>query len=546
MDHRQESNNPQPKKEVIMKKILCSLAAILAGVAMHSQTIVPAGNISGTWTAEGSPYLVMGETAIPDDSTLTIEPGVRVEWQGSYCLSVQGRILALGTETDSIRFTAADTDTGWRSIQFKQTPLANDTSRFVFCAFSYGKAHGVFPDNCGGAICVLEFSKLVIDHCLFDRNEARDTVINPGPTNPNSAGGAIALDSASPVIKNSRFTNNIAVAGGAIICGMGGNALVSNNEFYGNTAVSYGQWGQGYGGALCIYDGADPDVSGNLFRDNVAEVGGGAISIVINCSPEIDHNLIDHNTADAWGGGIEIWDNCSPHIFNNTIVSNNGNGYGNGIDIDYYSMPQIRNNILWDNNSGTNTNQVYISATSVPDFYYDDIQGGESAITGNQYIGDYIGCIDLDPNFLAPENHCYHLLKDVSPCIDAGDPDPVYNDPDGSRNDMGALWPPLDYPCGIPGHGSPGKTDVVVCPNPATDEVTISWNIPVCLPACASSSRPVIRISDMSGKEVKILSVQPLPGGSSVRVNLTGIPAGMYLVTLKADDRQGMEKLVVK
>jgi hypothetical protein len=348
------------------------------------------------------------------------------------------------------------------------------------------------------------------------------------------------------VIKNSRFTNNIAVAGGAIICGMGGNALVSNNEFYGNTAVSYGQWGQGYGGALCIYDGADPDVSGNLFRDNVAEVGGGAISIVINCSPEIDHNLIDHNTADAWGGGIEIWDNCSPHIFNNTIVSNNGNGYGNGIDIDYYSMPQIRNNILWDNNSGTNTNQVYISATSVPDFYYDDIQGGESAITGNQYIGDYIGCIDLDPNFLAPENHCYHLLKDVSPCIDAGDPDPVYNDPDGSRNDMGALWPPLDYPCGIPGHGSPGKTDVVVCPNPATDEVTISWNIPVCLPACASSSRPVIRISDMSGKEVKILSVQPLPGGSSVRVNLTGIPAGMYLVTLKADDRQGMEKLVVK
>jgi hypothetical protein len=29
---------------------------------------------------------------------------------------------------------------------------------------------------------------------------------------------------------------------------------------------------------------------------------------------------------------------------------------------------------------------------------------------------------------------------DRSPCIDAGNPDPLFNDPDGTRNDMGALY----------------------------------------------------------------------------------------------------------
>jgi len=36
-----------------------------------------------------------------------------------------------------------------------------------------------------------------------------------------------------------------------------------------------------------------------------------------------------------------------------------------------------------------------------------------------------------------------------SPCIDAGDPDTVHNDPDGSRNDVGAkVYTPPAYICG--------------------------------------------------------------------------------------------------
>ena len=60
----------------------------------YSQTIIPAGDISGAWTISGSPYLVQGTVQIPTDSTLVIEPGVTVEFQGHYALNVQGRLLA--------------------------------------------------------------------------------------------------------------------------------------------------------------------------------------------------------------------------------------------------------------------------------------------------------------------------------------------------------------------------------------------------------------------------------------------------------------------
>lgn len=59
-------------------------------------------------------------------------------------------------------------------------------------------------------------------------------------------------------------------------------------------------------------------------------------------------------------------------------------------------------------------------------------------------VKDLIDCnrgandIMSDPRFANPSKDDYHL-KDNSPCIDAGDPDKKYNDPDGSHNDIGAF-----------------------------------------------------------------------------------------------------------
>ena len=86
------------------------LIPIIAATLASGSTVVPAGNVSGTWTAGGSPYLVEGNISIAPGTLLTIEAGVSVIFQGTYGLTVSGILEAAGTEADSIRFTPS---TSW-------------------------------------------------------------------------------------------------------------------------------------------------------------------------------------------------------------------------------------------------------------------------------------------------------------------------------------------------------------------------------------------------------------------------------------------------
>ena len=121
-----------------------------------------------------------------------------------------------------------------------------------------------------------------------------------------------------------------------------------------------------------------------------------------------------------WGGPIEL-------TVRNSVFYNNKVGIcaaklpppGNARDITkedlekYYKKPR----------EDINLTLVYDLFWNTKDFM--DCQGGEKSIF-------------VDPKFANAPKDDFHLRGD-SPCIDAGDPAPKYNDPDGSRNDMGAL-----------------------------------------------------------------------------------------------------------
>ncbi|MFH1778522.1 MAG: right-handed parallel beta-helix repeat-containing protein [Candidatus Omnitrophota bacterium] len=66
-------------------------------------------------------------------------------------------------------------------------------------------------------------------------------------------------------------------------------------------------------------------------------------------------------------------------------------------------------------------------------FFYNDVWGAK-----NNYYNCTPGEFDFsqDPQFVGDGDF---RLQPTSPCIDAGDPDEKYNDPDGTRNDLGAL-----------------------------------------------------------------------------------------------------------
>jgi hypothetical protein len=279
----------------------------------YAQTIIPAGDVSGTWTLTGSPYLIQGEINIPNDSTLSIEPGVIVEFQGHYQFNVQGRLLAVGTETDTIVFTINDTtgfhnpnipDGGWFGIRFEFTPSTNDSSKIVYCKLQYGKAIGTWPDNHGGAIWVWYFDKLIISNCIITDNIAWGGVW--------PSGGGIALHGSSPKITGNTISHNSAVNGGGIHC----------------------------------YNQSSPHVLNNFIVNNSADNGGGGIVCDEYSNPILNSTIIDSNIA-LYGAGIACWNNSSPSLENVTI-SNNLSHIGSGIH-SFNSNLQIENSSFINN-----------------------------------------------------------------------------------------------------------------------------------------------------------------------------------------------------
>ena len=63
------------------------------------------GEISGVWSPGNNPYHMIGHVNIPNDSTLTILPGVEVIFDSNYDFRVYGTLFANGTADDKIKFS---------------------------------------------------------------------------------------------------------------------------------------------------------------------------------------------------------------------------------------------------------------------------------------------------------------------------------------------------------------------------------------------------------------------------------------------------------
>ncbi len=174
----------------------------------------------------------------------------------------------------------------------------------------------------------------------------------------------------------------------------------------------------------CTVDGFDFD--GNGACDLGLRLTNGSV---------LTHNIIRGATK---LGASAVETNGGAVVVNNTIVGSSGPG------LDIYSgsgTPVIKNNIIANNGFGINTIDYSAAVRTFNDVH-------ENAFN---YIGfddnPGVGDITLNPFFVDGANDDFRL-QETSPCIDRGDPDPQYNDPDGSRNDMGAYYyqQPVDEP----------------------------------------------------------------------------------------------------
>jgi hypothetical protein len=227
------------------------------------------------------------------------------------------------------------------------------------------------------------------------------------------------------LIEYNIITGNFGItdAGGMASC----NGTIRNNIIKGNNNGCDG-------GGLVECDG--------IIENNV--IVGNAYSGLSGCGYDappgasiIRNNIIADSGVSAWDGlgGYGIV-RCNGTIENNAIVANVGEiAFGGGL---YQCQGTIRNCIVW----GNGPNQLSESATPT----YSCIEG---------WTGGGVGNIAADPSFLIPapgdDDPSTYVLSPDSPCIDAGNPGPQFNDryrPPGQgtpRNDMGAYGGPHNF-----------------------------------------------------------------------------------------------------
>jgi len=155
-------------------------------------------------------------------------------------------------------------------------------------------------------------------------------------------------------------------------------------------------------------------------------------------------NVLDSN-AEIWNNSIVECEggiyakNSNVSIFNNVFSGNRGTlRAGEGTDMYIENSNLIaKNNIIYESDRLRKEAQsaVYFTGSGTQDFSYNILYNNYTATdTKGIILGP--GNIFEDPLFADSYRHNYNLLLE-SPSIDAGDPNPGFNDLDGSRNDMG-------------------------------------------------------------------------------------------------------------
>ena len=463
---------------------------LLLAAGAFAQTPV-SGEQSGTWAISDSPFLVTGDVTVPAGQTLTIEPGVEVNFQGHFKLIVNGSLQAAGTETDTIFFTTDDPSTGWHGIRLE---ASQSGSIFKYCRIEYGKTSGSnYPDQHGGGVMMYN-SDAYFENCLFFNNEAT--------ADDNGMGGAIyAFNSTSETqIINCVFLNNHTYGEGGAIKFTGDTGADVIGCSFVNNSVLYG------GGAVCLYGCYDTHFYKCLFSGNVTSYSSGGAVFIEGYSARIrfvNCTMYGNHATGGDGGAVEIA--FSDASFTNSIVYNNPGAYSDNIYLDFgYAEINYCNTPFPDGAEGENnmnTNPQFEDATG-GDFHLTPdspcIDAGIDSLTITTAFNEVITVIDLDSTEyigLAPDMGCYEY------------------DPST-------------------GFSEQFESDINVFPNPVTSILNYDLK---------GQKVITITISDINGK---IVFENHKPAGN--KVDLTLFKNGIYFVVFQTVEAEYTAKILKK
>ncbi len=282
-----------------MLAVIATATLVCLPTAARPSTTVTGLTPTATWTLAGSPYRVTGTVTVPAGDTLTIEPGVDVLFDTDVPFVIHGRLAAIGTQSDSIRFEAG-TAPEWGGLRIS----GGDTSRIRFARISGGNAEGSVSGSIGGGAGIsgagtrIEISDATIESCSA------------------SSGGAIAItDGASASITRCSMLGNVARTGG---------------------------------GAVYVRSTGAVALTGCTIRDNLAHRGGGGIMAFSDGEVSVERTEMTGNTSYLGGGALQVeTGNGSVLLANCTLASNVA--YAPGGAILSGARAEMTGCVVWEN-----------------------------------------------------------------------------------------------------------------------------------------------------------------------------------------------------
>jgi len=484
-----------------------------------SQYTILAGEVTGVLTREQSPYMVVEDVVVPAGDSLVIEPGVEIRFQWEpvedlrHRILVRGTLHAVGTPEDTIYLLPEYGDSlarGWRGIWFLGS--TDDTSNFEYSCFLWG-VYGIVADS--QAAVVLEHSDMLdIGNGIYVRSNStakvdssRFLVYDP------YFNTFVRSDSATAFVTNCQSEFMVTYS----------PAMHFNFE-HGSTGLVQGCNLVGGGSARAQYG------SNVSFIGNRAYGIGYGIQINFESSGVIANNIVSNSQR---GICVAIYDSLNTTVTNNVLYHNSEYG------IEIYAMSGSRfpeNNLLISNGTGIyalyNTNPIDISY---------------NAFWGNDCTS--INCILDSTNFYVDpmlQDTIDFQLSFGSPCIDAGDPDPFFNDVDSTRNDIGCWGGPWgeSYPY-VPVLSYPPKpipaefTLLPPYPNPFNSVLVIPFSIPI-------EREVTITVYNILGQKVQDWTLPHVsPGVHRIIWNAESCASGIYIVRLMSDGKGFNQKVVL-
>jgi len=254
------------------------------------------------------------------------------------------------------------------------------------------------------------------------------------------------------------------------------------------------------------------------------DVAARGISLKENTTGWVSNNLFVC-TDTLLSTGIETAEPNDVRIANNIVI-----GFNRGVRVlqhgEEIEHPQLVNNVFMRNQTAYYTDLNYGMPQTVEYncFFENDTVASYGLMPASN--------LRIDPQFVDTTTF---YLWDSSLLIDAGNPDPFYNDIDGSRNDIGLWGGPYgeeyEYPTDVPETEPPLPTEFAL-KSPYPNPFNSILSIPFTLPQQADVS---ITVYNILGRVVdRIKQRQFSPGYNKTYWFAENISSGMYILAFSA------------